>query len=106
MERPDLLETRAFVDGQWIEADDLMPVSDPATDEVIVEVAKCAPSLADGAVAAAARAFEEWRACLPAERGNLLRGWAGLMRRYIEDLAVLIVIEQGKVLKEARAEIP
>lgn len=105
LERADLLATDAYINGEWIAGEARMPVSDPATDEAFAQVAQCGPLWADEAVGAAARAFAGWRACLAAERGDLLRRWAARMRRHAEDLAVLMVVEQGKPLKEARAEI-
>src|ERR1700694_1601053 len=95
LERPDLLETTAYINGEWIEGEARVPVVDPATDEVVAQVAKCGPRSVDEAVGSAVRAFARWRGCLAAERGNLLRRWALLMRRHVEDLAVLLSIEQG-----------
>lgn len=82
-----------------------MPVIDPASGEVVAQVAACEPGRVDEAIGAASRAFAAWRTCLSAERARLLRTWAASMRRHIDDLAVLMVVEQGKPLKEARAEI-
>ncbi|UPJ63724.1 NAD-dependent succinate-semialdehyde dehydrogenase [Bradyrhizobium sp. 191] len=103
--RPDLVETRAFLNGAWVETSQALPVEDPATGELLCNVMACGPSEVDLAVRAAARAFLTWRDRLPCERGAILRAWAQAIRRNAEDLAVIMTCEQGKPLLEARGEI-
>lgn len=105
LERPDLLERRAFVAGEWIERQQTLPVIDPATGDVLAHVAACTVEDVDRAVDAAQHAYLAWRDVLPATRGAILRAWAAGMRRHAEDLAVLITAEQGKPLAESRGEI-
>ena len=103
--RPELLETRAFIDGQWIEGESRLPVVDPATGAVIAQVAHCDVKWVDKAVDAASQAFLLWRDRLPGERGAILRRWATLCREHAADLAVLMTAEQGKPLNESLGEI-
>lgn len=105
LERPDLLENRAFLAGEWVGTGASTPVVDPATGEHLVDVASCPEAVVDEAVAAARRAFLKWRDELPAYRGHILRTWAGLMRSNTNDLAVIMTSEQGKPLAESRGEI-
>jgi succinate-semialdehyde dehydrogenase/glutarate-semialdehyde dehydrogenase/aspartate-semialdehyde dehydrogenase len=105
LKRPDLLERRAFIAGEWIELDATLPVVDPATGEHLVDVASCPESLVDQAVASARLAFHRWRNQTPIARGAILRAWATLMRTHAEDLAVIMTAEQGKPLAEAMGEI-
>ncbi|AVZ17507.1 NAD-dependent succinate-semialdehyde dehydrogenase [Pseudomonas aeruginosa] len=105
LSRPDLLETRAYVDGQWVAGEGRLPVFDPATGGTIAQVAHCDVRWIDAAVEAATQAFHTWRDRLPVERGTILRRWGALMRSHSEDLAVIMTAEQGKPLKEARGEI-
>ncbi|MBD2837812.1 NAD-dependent succinate-semialdehyde dehydrogenase [Pseudomonas sp. JM0905a] len=105
LRRPDLLEKRAYVNGQWIEGEACLAVTDPATDEVIAQVAHCEEAWIDKAVDAAAQAFESWRDVSPVQRGALLRRWAALTREHSYDLAIIMTAEQGKPFKESLGEI-
>nr|WP_294865879.1 NAD-dependent succinate-semialdehyde dehydrogenase [uncultured Pseudogulbenkiania sp.] len=105
LRRPDLCETRAYVDGQWVDGEGRHAVDDPATGETIARAAHCEPEWIDRAVDAAARAFPAWRDLLPVQRGAILRRWAALTREHAHDLAVIMTAEQGKPLQEALGEI-
>ncbi|RUV92707.1 NAD-dependent succinate-semialdehyde dehydrogenase [Mesorhizobium sp.] len=105
LKRPDLLETRAFLNGDWISKSRRLPIVDPATGYEIAEVAACGAPDVDRAVDFAINSFLAWRDLLPVERGGYLRTWAASMRENSEDLAVILTSEQGKPLKEARGEI-
>lgn len=105
LRRPDLLECRAFLDGLWVSRDKAVCVTDPATEERLVDVAACSLEDADDAVHAAGRAFLDWRDMLPVERGQILRAWAKLMRDNARDLAVIMTAEQGKPVAESEGEI-
>ncbi len=58
-----LLKTRAYVDGRWIDADDgaTFAVTNPATGEVVAEVAQCGGRETRRAIEAAEKAQVEWR---------------------------------------------
>ncbi len=79
----------------------------PATNEVIAEVASASKAEVDEAVQAAARAFPEWRAKAPVERGRILRKAAELLRERTEALALVETEDAGKPIAESRAvDIP
>ncbi|WP_105402656.1 MULTISPECIES: NAD-dependent succinate-semialdehyde dehydrogenase [Neorhizobium] len=105
LQRPDLLERRAFLSGTWVARGETLGVVDPATGEHLVDVAACSLEDADAAVDAAKNAFLAWRDKLPVERGQILRIWGKLMRDNAQDLAVIMTAEQGKPLAEALGEI-
>jgi succinate-semialdehyde dehydrogenase/glutarate-semialdehyde dehydrogenase/aspartate-semialdehyde dehydrogenase len=105
LHRPDLLETRAYINGQWVNGEGRLAVTDPATNEVIAEVAHCDEQWIDRAVESASEAFLIWRALLPSQRGTLLRKWAALTREHREDLATIMSAEQGKPYAESLGEI-
>jgi acyl-CoA reductase-like NAD-dependent aldehyde dehydrogenase len=105
LKRADLLITTAYVNGRWIEADDTIPVVDPATGEEIAHVTALETSVVDDAVRHASKAFVEWRNRLPLDRGSILRAWARGMRENADDLATIVTAEQGKPVKEAIGEI-
>ena len=103
----NLVKNQAFIDGAWINSDDSssFEVSNPATNEVIAEVARCGTGETRRAIEAAEAALPAWRKRSAAERAGLLRKWQQLMLEHQEDLAQILTAEQGKPLAEARGEI-
>jgi succinate-semialdehyde dehydrogenase/glutarate-semialdehyde dehydrogenase len=104
---PGLLETRAFVAGDWVEAADgaAFPVTNPARGDVICSVPDLARTDAARAIAAAVAAQKDWAARTGKERAAILRRWADLMVAHADDLAAILTAEMGKPLAEARGEI-
>ncbi|QEL66309.1 succinate semialdehyde dehydrogenase [NAD(P)+] [Oryzomicrobium terrae] len=102
-----LLQQLAYVDGQWISADDeaTFPVTNPASGTVLARVPRCGSAETQRAIAAAEAAWPAWRARTAKERGQILRRWFDLMNAHAEDLAQLITAEGGKPLAEARGEV-
>ena len=104
---PALLHRQAYVDGKWVDADsgDTFPVTNPATGEVIAEVPRMGAAETRRAIAAAERALPAWKNRAAKERARTLRRLADLMLEHEEELARLMVLEQGKPLAEARVEV-
>jgi aspartate-semialdehyde dehydrogenase len=104
---PRLFREFAFVGGRWRSAlsGATVAVTDPATGETIGHVPDMGAAETREAIDAAQAAFPSWRALLPQERGTILRAWFDLVTANREDLAVLMTLEQGKPLDEARGEI-
>jgi succinate-semialdehyde dehydrogenase/glutarate-semialdehyde dehydrogenase len=102
-----LLRTDSYIDGEWRAAKSgaRFPVKNPATGEVIAEVADLSEEEVRGAIEAAHRAWGAWRAKTAKERALLMRRWYELMMAAQEDLARLMTAEQGKPLSESRGEI-
>jgi succinate-semialdehyde dehydrogenase / glutarate-semialdehyde dehydrogenase len=102
-----LLPRQAFVDGKWVDADSglTFPVTNPATGETIADVPRMGATETRRALAAAERALPEWKRRPAKERARILRRLADLMLEHEEDLARLMVTEQGKPLAEARVEV-
>src|SRR6266699_2865457 len=98
--------TGLLIGGEWTSgrAGEL-PVIDPATEDPIAEVASATPEDAIDAVAAAHQALPGWAATPPRTRGECLRRAFELMIADAEPLARLMVMENGKALRDARAEI-
>jgi len=102
-----LLQTQAYINGEWVDADSgaTFSVLNPSTGEVVAEVAKVGAAETARAIAAAQVAMDKWK-LLPAKaRANILRKWFDLMMANQEDLAIIMTAEQGKVLAESRGEI-
>jgi succinate-semialdehyde dehydrogenase/glutarate-semialdehyde dehydrogenase len=102
-----LLRTGAYINGQWTPADDgaTLDVDNPATGEVIAQVASCGTAETRRAIEAAQAAQVDWRERPIKERSAMLRKWFDLMMAAQEDLAQILTAEQGKPLAEARGEI-
>jgi succinate-semialdehyde dehydrogenase/glutarate-semialdehyde dehydrogenase len=102
-----LFRQAAYVDGAWIEArsGSAINVDNPASGEVIGVVPKLGAAETRTAVAAAARAFPDWRRKTAKERAAVMRRWFDLMMANQEDLARLMTTEQGKPLAESRGEV-
>lgn len=99
-------DTRLFIDGAWRDAaaGRWIDVLNPATEEQIGRVAHASAEDLDEALAAAARGFAAWRKVSAFDRAKVMRKAATLMRERAEDIARLMVLEQGKPLFEARLE--
>jgi succinate-semialdehyde dehydrogenase / glutarate-semialdehyde dehydrogenase len=82
-----------------------LPVIDPSTEDAISEVANASPQDAIDAVGAAADALPKWAATPPRQRGECLRRAFELMTERADQLARLMVVENGKALRDARGEI-
>lgn len=104
---PRLFREFAYVDGAWTagRSGRTIDVVDPADGSRVGSVPALTNLDADHAIAAAHRAFPAWASALPSRRSELLRRWYELIREAREDLALLMVQEQGKPLSEARGEI-
>ena len=105
IEDRELVPTDGFVGGAFVGGAGRFAVTDPATGEVVAEVARLTADDARRAVDAAAAAFPAWAASLPQERSALLRRWYDQIIAHREDLARVMTAEQGKPLSEARGEI-
>ncbi|WP_290872453.1 NAD-dependent succinate-semialdehyde dehydrogenase [Aquabacterium sp.] len=107
LQDPDLLRQQAYLDGRWVDADnrETLPVTNPATGEVLGSVPLMGAAETERAIAAANAAWPAWRALTAKARGALLQKWLQLIQAHTEDLALLMTTEQGKPLAEARGEV-
>jgi succinate-semialdehyde dehydrogenase/glutarate-semialdehyde dehydrogenase len=101
------IPTGLHIGGSWREGGrpDPIPVQDPATEDVLAQVSDAAPEDGVAAVDAAAAALPAWAATSPRERSEILRRAFDLMTERREQLAELIVLENGKALADARGEV-
>ena len=102
-----LFRQQAHIDGAWVDADSgqSIPVSNPATGEILGSVPKMGVAETRRAIEAANRALPAWRALTAKERAQKLRRWFELLMENQDDLARLMTLEQGKPLAEAKGEI-
>lgn len=102
---PTLLETRALVAGEWLRGDKTSKVIDPATGELVAEVADLGPEHMRHAIDAAEVAQMSWAALTAKERCDVLLRWQELMLANRDDLAAILTAEMGKPLAESKGEI-
>jgi len=102
-----LLVQSAYVGGEWIRnrAGAVQNVYNPADGALIGTVPDLSIAEASTAIDAAYASFPAWAATLPADRAQKLRSWYELINDARDDLALLMTLEQGKPLSEARGEI-
>jgi succinate-semialdehyde dehydrogenase/glutarate-semialdehyde dehydrogenase len=98
-------KTGLYIGGSWSSGSGELPVVDPATEDVLVRVGLAEASHAGEAVDAAAEALGPWSATPPRERAEILRRTFEAMRAREEDLAELIVLENGKAFPDALGEV-
>ena len=98
---------RLWVGGEWRDAEggDTFEVVDPADGQVLTRVADGSVTDAVEALDAAVAAQPAWAATPPRERGEVLRGAFELIRERAEDLALLMSLEMGKAVAEAKGEV-
>ena len=94
-----------YIGGSWVTADETRPVINPADESSVAEVPEADAGHAEKALEAAKRSQREWARKTGAERGRVLRAIAEGIRARQEELAQLVVAEQGKTITEARGEV-
>src|SRR5579859_3727047 len=95
-----------LIDGQWVDGSKTFDTINPATGEVLTQVAEASASDVDRAVAAARKAFEDrggaWRKMSASERGRLIWRLADLVEKNLEELAELETLDNGKPIFESK----
>jgi lactaldehyde dehydrogenase/glycolaldehyde dehydrogenase len=94
-----------YIGGRWVAASDTRPVLNPATEEAVGEAPEGDPSHAEHALEAALEAQRAWGRRTYVDRAAVVRDVVALINDRAEELARLVVAEQGKTITEARGEI-
>ncbi len=102
---------KMLIDGKWVNAASgkTFPTYNPATGEVLAQVAEGDRQDIDAAVKAARKAFDSgpWSRLTASERGKLVWKLADLLEQHIEEFATLETLDNGKPLTVARgADVP
>ncbi len=100
-------ELEMLIDGEWLGSAERPgePVINPATGRPIGDLPHATEADLDRALAAAERAFGDWKRRSPIERSKILRRAAELMRERLDEMALTLTLEQGKPLAESRGEL-
>lgn len=94
-----------LINGEKVILEEVIPVMNPATNEIIASVPNAGEKEAKSAVDAAQQAFIRWSRKTANERAHSLRKWFDLINEHKEELAKIMTLEQGKPYKEALGEI-
>ncbi|WP_367388970.1 NAD-dependent succinate-semialdehyde dehydrogenase [Lewinella sp. LCG006] len=107
LQNTSLLRNQAFINGEWIDADnrETFSVVNPLNHTIIGAVPALGAAETERAIAAAAEAFTTWRSFTAYKRSKILRRWFDLQIAHLDDLATILTTEQGKPLAEAKGEI-
>ncbi|MBF4462852.1 MULTISPECIES: NAD-dependent succinate-semialdehyde dehydrogenase [unclassified Rathayibacter] len=99
--------SKLLIGGAWVDASGgrVLDVEDPSTEKVLASVADATPDDGLRALDAAVAAGEEWAATPPRARGEILRRAFDLLQERKDDFALLMSLEMGKPLAEARGEV-
>ena len=101
------LTRQLYIGGQWMDADAgrVFEVRNPSTGEPIAEVADGGRTETRQAIAAASQAFSEWAATPAKQRGERLKTVQSILQERVDEIAQLMVLENGKPLAEAKGEL-
>lgn len=102
-----LCPAKAYIGGEWVSAADgsAFEIFNPAEDTAIARLPDMTQADTRNAIEAARQAFAGWKALTAKERAVVMRRWHDLILENVDDLAVLLTLENGKPLDEARNEI-
>jgi acyl-CoA reductase-like NAD-dependent aldehyde dehydrogenase len=103
------LSNSIFINGKLIASKSAIniPVFDPATEDILTYIADATQDEVNHAVISAAEALESaaWRKMTPSNRERLLLKFADLIEMKTQEIAHLLVLEQGKLMKDALGEV-
>ena len=102
---PSLFQTNPFVSGGFHECETTFPVDNPSTGETIAQVGNSSVALTHDAILSAEKALVSWRTTTAKSRAQMMRKWFDLIIDNADDLALLMTLEQGKPLAEAKGEV-
>ena len=96
-----------FIDGKFVESatNELQPVADPATQDVLCDVPYATRDEIDRAIASAKTAFATWREVPTPERARLMLRYQELLKKHQDDIARILSRETGKVFADAQGDV-
>ena len=103
----NLYKPFGYINGEWIDSSTgySFKIYNPSNNQIIATMPEMGPSETKYAIEVANQAFEKWKKKTAKERCSILRKWYNLVLDNIDDLAIIMTYENGKPLKESKAEI-
>ena len=107
MNYKNLIREKSYINGEWLSSQDnkTFEVKNPFNREIIANVSDLGKNETKIAITAANDALVSWRKKTAEERSILLKRLYSLQMEYIEELAYILTLEQGKPINESRGEI-
>jgi len=107
LKRKDLFQTQGYIDAEWVAATSgrTFDVHNPSTLEKLAAVPEMGAADTDRAVEAAHAAFASYKKTSARQRARWLRKWSDLCLEHADDLALILTLENGKTLTEAKGEV-
>ncbi|TKA82645.1 hypothetical protein B0A55_00738 [Friedmanniomyces simplex] len=103
-----LLRHKGLINGSWVSSSSgksTFDVVDPATLDVLATLPEMDKHDTAEAVSAAFEAFKSFKKTSARSRARLLRKWSDLCHENVDDLALIMTLENGKPLAEAKGEV-
>jgi malonate-semialdehyde dehydrogenase (acetylating)/methylmalonate-semialdehyde dehydrogenase len=96
-----------FIDGEWRQsaATQTIPVTDPATQEVLTNVPLTTRDEVDAAVASAKKTFQNWKEVSVPNRARLMLRYQHLLKEHHDELAEIVSRELGKTFEDAKGDV-
>ncbi|MDC0610261.1 NAD-dependent succinate-semialdehyde dehydrogenase [Vibrio sp.] len=107
LSNPVLLTDRAYINGSWVESDNkkTIDVINPSNQQVIASVPDLSGEQILSCIEMADNAWRSWKKTTAADRAAMLMTWYHLMMDNQNDLGLIMTLEQGKPLAEAKGEV-
>ncbi|QYJ06877.1 aldehyde dehydrogenase family protein [Qipengyuania flava] len=100
-----MTDYKNLIDGEMVDNGEWLEVLNPANEQVVGRVPACGKDELDRAVAAARRAFKDWKKTSQEERQKVVQGIAAAIKDNADELFRLLTTEQGKPHAQAQQEI-
>ncbi|WP_076541101.1 NADP-dependent succinate-semialdehyde dehydrogenase [Shewanella sp. UCD-KL21] len=107
LQDPSLLRHQCYINGQWRDAisSHYDTIINPATNKELGTVPRMGQTETQQAIESANSALAAWQALTAKQRQTILMTWFELILAHSDDLALIMTLEQGKPLAEAKAEV-
>ena len=99
------MEYKNYINGKWVSGKNTFQTINPATEELVAEIAQAELTDVDVAVTAAKEAFNAWRLMPAPIRGEMLFKVGDILKQKKEELSQLLTRDMGKVIAEARGDV-
>ena len=96
-----------FIDGAFVQSESttLIPVTNPATQEVIAQVPCTTDAEMERAISSAKEAFEDWKEVAVSERARLMLRYQSLLKEHHDEIATILAEETGKTFEDAKGDV-
>ena len=96
-----------YIDGEFVasKSEQWIPVTNPATQEVIAEAPVATQSEMEAAVESAREAFKTWKEVPVSERARVMMRYQALLKEHQEEIAEILAQETGKTFEDAKADV-